>query len=78
MNNKTKFYIGRRFDLSREIISTQTIPTKKILGHKYVDFLGPFETKDVAEYMCWIGWDDPSCKSIKDAELAVKRKKTAA
>jgi len=78
MENKIKFYIGRRFDLSREIISTKIIPTKNSLGHKYVDCLGPFESKDAAEYMCWVGWDDPSCKSTKDAEEAVKNKKKSA
>jgi hypothetical protein len=75
MDNKTRFYIGRRFDLSREIISTRTAPTKKSLGHKYIDCLGPFDTKDAAEYMCWVGWDDPNCKSTTDAEQLVKKTK---
>lgn len=77
MENKTKFYIGRKFDLSREVIATNTIPTRNTLGHKYVDCLGPFETKDAAEYMCSKGWDDPNCGSIDDAEKIVKKVKAA-
>ena len=75
MENKTRFYVGRKFDLSREIISTKTMPTKTTLGHKYIDCLGPFDSKDAAEYMCSTGWDDPDCKSITDAERIVKEKK---
>jgi len=76
--NKIRFYIGRKFDLSREIISTPTPPTKKILGHKYVDCFGPFDSKDAAEYMDGLGWDNPNCKSITDAERIVKEIKETA
>jgi len=76
--NKIRFYVGRKFDLSREIIVTQNTPTKNSLGHKYIDCLGPFETKAAAEYMSEIGWDDPNCKSISDAERMVKKYKEEA
>jgi len=72
--DKTKFYVGRRFDLSREIISTKKPPTKKALGDKYIDCLGPFESRAAAEYMSNVGWDDPNCKTISDAERMVKEK----
>jgi len=78
MDNKTRFYIGRRFDLSREVISSKTAPTKKSLGHKYIDCLGPFDTKDAAEYMAGEGWDNPNCKTTKDAERLVRKTKEKA
>jgi len=72
MDNKLKFYIGRKFDLSREVISAIVVPTKIKLGHKYVDCLGPFENKAAAEYMAGPGWDNPNCISVKDAERLIK------
>jgi hypothetical protein len=73
-----KFYVGRKFDLSREIISTNETPTKNIFGHKYIYCLGPFDTKDAAEYMAGPGWNNPKCKTIKDAEKLIKELKDKA
>lgn len=65
---KNKYYIGNKYDLSKEIVAIKEIPTRQKYGNKYAFLIGPFKSIVAAEYFL----NDPECKTISDAENIIK------
>jgi hypothetical protein len=63
-----KPYVGIMPNTHREAFTSATTPTEQSHGSLYSAVIGPFRTKQGAEFMAQFGANNPHCQTVEDAE----------
>lgn len=70
---RRKNYVGLRSDGKREIFLSATVPTEQSHGNRFEAVIGPFRTRQGAQFMKDYGANNPHCRTVREAEkLAAK------
>lgn len=70
-----RYYVGWNGNESEVFLSAEE-PTEATHGDKYAGVIGPFRTKDGADYMAKYGRGNPHVQTVSDAERLAKYYKT--
>lgn len=61
------FYVGLS-GTTREVFKSPTRPTEEVYGERYAAVVGPFRTRNGAEFMRKHGQNNPHCRNVAEAE----------
>jgi len=68
-------YIGvKRNSFKHEIFESDSEPTERAHGDKYLYCIGEFKTMAGAKFMAKYGKNNPHCRCVADAERLAKQK----
>lgn len=62
-----RYYVGCK-EAAREVFQSENTPTEASHGRRYLAVIGPFDTKQGAEFMAEHGQGNPHCQCVADAE----------
>lgn len=69
----SRYYVGVNVkNNKREVFRSVTEPTEKSHGARYSYSIGPFRTKQGAEFMATYGRNNPHCQTVAEAERLAK------
>ena len=67
-----RYFVGC-VDAKREVFRSAEIPTWASHGRLYNAVIGPFRTKQGAEFMAKYGQSNPHCQCVADAERLARK-----